>query len=156
MLKNIKIVFCFFLLTLSTLSFAQYGYGNGYGNNGMGRSQIGSNMPSSYSKSEADIEKERAENLNKTVEKLKTDLQLDDLQLFVIRKELETSSASIYKIIKSESTDEEKTTEIEAITERTDRNINGYLNEEQKKKYKLYVEERKERFEKIKTKRARK
>ena len=153
-MKKISILALLFLSLTATNSFAQYGNRNGYGGygNGMGGQQMGGNT---RTKSEADIEKERTEFLNKSLEKLKTDLKLDELQFIVIKREIETSSNAIYKVSKSESSEEDKEKEAEAITERTNRNILGFLNDEQKKKYQSYIDDRKEQIEKSKLKRAR-
>ena len=101
-------------------------------------------------KTPEDIEKERAEGINKTVERLTKDLSLDDLQVIVIKKEIESSAKSIYAVMKSETSDEDKIKEVEAINEKTDRTINTFLNDEQKVKYKKFIDDRKERMEKYK------
>jgi hypothetical protein len=153
-LKSIIIVY-FVLFAFNTVS-AQYGYGNnGMNGGGMNRnpnqqSIQNTNNYGRNTKSATEIEKERAENLNKTVEKLTKELSLDDLQVIVIKKEIETSMKNISAVMKSEVSDDEKLKEIEAINEKTDRTINTFLNEEQKNKYKKFIEERKERIEKYK------
>ncbi|RAR70844.1 hypothetical protein [Flavobacterium aciduliphilum] len=140
---------------------AQYGYGsNGMYGGGMGmggmnrmRNQQSIQNTNDYgrnSKSAEDIEKERAENINKTMDKLTKELTLDDLQVIVIRKEIEASSKSIYAVMKSESPEEQKIKEIEAINEKTDRTINTFLNPTQKEKYKNMIQERMDRMEKYK------
>ncbi len=139
-----------------TSSVAQYGNGGMYGGNGMngGMNRMGNQQSiqntNNYGrdKSPEDIEKERTENLNKSIDKITKDLNLDDLQVIVIRKEIEASAKSIFAVSKSESSNEDKLKEIEAINEKTDRTINTYLNLDQKVKYKKYVEDRKERMEK--------
>ena len=78
------------------------------------------------------------------------DLNLDDLQVIVIRKEIEAGAKSISAVTKSEISNDEKIKEVDAINEKTDRTINTYLNPEQKEKYKKYIEERKDRMEKYK------
>ncbi len=113
------------------------------GGQGMTNYNKSNNTPSTE-----EIEKVRTDNLNKSIEKLTKDLKLDDLQVIVIRKEIEASSKSIYAITKKEGSDEEKIREVEAINEKTDRTINTFLNAEQKEKYKKIIEDRKERLEK--------
>lgn len=136
--------------------FAQYGYGNsGMNGGGMNRMQNQQSIQNTNNfgrngKSAEEIEKERAESLNKTIEKLTKDLILDDLQVIVIKKEIEAGSKSIYTVMKSEISEDEKIKDVEAINEKTDRTINTFLNEEQKLKYKKFIEERKERIEKYK------
>lgn len=152
--KNI-VSFSFILLSVS-LASAQYGNGGMYGNgamNGGGMNRMGGQGMNNYNKnsntpSAEEIEKVRTENLNKSIENLTKDLNLDDLQVIVIRKEIEASSKSIYAITKKEGSDEEKIREVEAINEKTDRTINTFLNAEQKEKYKKIIEDRKERLEK--------
>lgn len=158
-MKTIQSIFLCGCLTLAfnTVS-AQYG---GYGNNGMGRQQSmgmggAPSDASRYTKSPETIEKERTESTNKTIESLKTELNLDELQLIVIKKEIESGNKKIYDLIKNEETSQEdKAREIEAITEKMDTTINTFLNAEQKTKYKKVIEARKELMDKIKDKRLR-
>lgn len=135
---------------------AQYGYGNsGMYGGGMNRTQNQQSIQNTNNygrntKSADEIEKERVENLNKIMEKLTKELSLDDLQVIVIKKEIEAGSKSINTVMKSEVSDDEKIKEVEAINEKTDRTINTFLSEEQKLKYKKFIDERKERIEKYK------
>jgi hypothetical protein len=135
---------------------AQYGYGNnGMYGGGMNRMQNQQSIQNTNNygrntKSADEIEKERVENLNKTMDKLTKELSLDDLQVIVIKKEIESGSKSINAVMKTESSNEDKIKEVEAINEKMDRTINTFLNEEQKIKYKKFIEERKERIEKYK------
>jgi len=162
-MKTLKTIILATFVIFSTNAIAQYGYGNngmnGGGMYGGSARQNSMNMQSAnYSrdtKSPEQIEKEKIENINKTVEQLRVDLNLDELQLIVIRKEIEENSKSFYQILKSEATEEEKTKAVEAASEKTDRIINSYLNEDQKLKYKKYIEDRKEKLEKIKSRRSR-
>lgn len=159
-MKSLKsiITICLALFAVS-ISSAQYGYGNGgmYGNgygggmNRMNQQSIqNTNNYGRNTKTPEQIEKERADNLNKMIDKLTKDLGLDDLQVIVIRKEIEASSKSINTVMKSESSEEDKIKEVEAINEKTDRTINTFLSDEQKVKYQKFIEERKERIEKYK------
>lgn len=155
-LKNL-VTISFILLSFNVIS-AQYGGGGMYGGgmgNGMNRGGMSRNPQSMQNtnnfgknKSPEEIEKERVENLNKSIEKLIKDLSLDDLQAIVIRKEIEIGAKNISVVTKSEISNEEKIKEVDAINEKTDRTINTYLNADQKIKYKKYIEERKERMEK--------
>lgn len=145
-----NIVTISFILLAINVSSAQYGNSgmNGGGMNRMGGQGMNNGNKSNNSPSTEEIEKVRTDNLNKSIEKLTKDLKLDDLQVIVIRKEIEASSKSIYAITKKEGSDEEKIREVEAINEKTDRTINTFLNAEQKEKYKKIIEDRKERLEK--------
>jgi len=162
-MKTLKSVFTTSLLLGSiTFASAQFG-GNGMNNgmnNGMGtrnqQSIQNTNNFGRYEKSPEEIEKERAENIEKSVEALKTELKLDELQIIVIRKEIETSTKKIFAVVKNEElSDEDKAKEIEAISEKTDTTINTFLNAEQKEKYKKFIENRRDKLDKLKDKRLR-
>ncbi|WP_333600630.1 hypothetical protein [Flavobacterium sp.] len=130
-----KIVFFSLMLTAVSAS-AQYG--NSYGgmrNNGIPQSEPKKPSPEA-------IEKERAERIDKIMEKLKTELNLDELQFIAIKNEIAANNKSIEIVIKSENSDEDKGKEVKAIQEKTDKTINSYLNTEQKEKYQKLKEER--------------
>lgn len=160
-MKTLKLVFTTSLL-LGSITFASAQFGGNGMNNGMGmgaRNQQRMQNPNNFGRNEKspeEIEKERAENIEKSVEYLKTELKLDELQVIVIRKEIETNSKKIYAVLKNdEISEEDKTKEMEAISEKTDTTINTFLNAEQKEKYKKFIENRKEKLEKMKDKRLR-
>lgn len=153
-MKTSKITLLLILLFFAIHNcFAQFGGMNGgmYGG-GMNRMQNQQSIQNTNNygrdKSAEEIDKEREEGIKKSIEKITIDLKLDDLQVIVIRKEIEASSKSIFAVSKSEISNEEKLKEIDAINEKTDRTINTFLNAEQRIKYKKYVDERKERMEK--------
>ncbi|MEC4003901.1 hypothetical protein OX283_004480 [Flavobacterium sp. SUN052] len=156
-MRTLKFISLVLLFTLNSVN-AQYGnngYGStGYGGNRMNQQSIQNTNNFGRNEKTADqIEKERVENLNKVMEKLTVDLKLDDLQVIVIKKEIEDNSKNLTKVSKSEVPDEQKIKEMEAINEKTDRTINTFLNDDQKIKYKKMIEERNERMEKIKNRR---
>lgn len=153
-MKTIKATLVIFLLFFGVNSgIAQFGGMNGgmYGG-GMNRMQNQQSIQNTNNygrdKSAEELDKERIENINKSIEKITADLKLDDLQVIVIRKEIEASSKSVFAVSKSEISNEDKLKEIDAINEKTDRTINTFLNADQKVKYKKYIDERKERMEK--------
>jgi uncharacterized membrane protein len=119
-------------------------------NSGAGRMGNNSGMMNHPEpRDEKEVEKNRLKRLNDLVNKLKTDLSLDDLQLYAVRKQIEENDKSIFAVLnKKEIEQEEKMKEIEAISERNDNIILSYLNSEQKEKYKKHIQERKERIEK--------
>jgi len=127
----------FFLLTMffmiSTVATAQYG---GYGSN---RSTNYSDMMSRTKRpSKKNIEKSKAEFIEKSVERLKKELTLDDLQVIAIRKIIEEDQKNRGIIIANQTISEEsKIEEIRALNESTDRKLLNYLSEEQQEKYKL-------------------
>lgn len=146
-------------LLIGTVGFAQMygnGYGGGYGSgygNPYGRSSMGMQPTQPREKTVDEIEKERVETVNKTVEKLKNDLTLDELQVVIVRKEFDASSKKINAVIKKEGlSQDEKMKEVQAINETAERNIINFLNDEQKKKFKEMIAERQKRMEMIKSK----
>jgi hypothetical protein len=150
-LKSI-LVGSFFLLTISS-AIAQIGTNGYYGYGGGGPTGPTAGNLHLNEKSAETIEKERIESTNKSVETLKKELNLDELQLVIIRKEVDESNKKIYAIVKDkEKSPAEITSEIFAINEIMDTKITTFLNEEQKVKYKVIVETRKERMNKVKAK----
>lgn len=154
-MKTLKAILLLVLLFFGVNSgSAQFGGMNGgmYGG-GMNQMQNQQSMQNTNNygrnKSSDDLDKEREVNLAKSIEKISKDLNLDDLQIIVVKKEIEASSKSIFAISKSEASDEDKIKEMDAINEKTDRIINTFLNADQKTKYKKYIDDRKERMEKL-------
>lgn len=154
-MKTLKAILLLVLLFFGVNSgSAQFGGMNGgmYGG-GMNQMQNQQSMQNTNNygrnKSSEDLDKEREANLAKSIEKISKDLNLDDLQIIVVKKEIEASSKSIFAISKSEASDEDKIKEMDAINEKTDRIINTFLNADQKTKYKKYIDDRKERMEKL-------
>ena len=86
-MKSLKIVF-YTLLFTSFGAFAQYGnnmYNKNYGVN----RNIGRTYSSPPTNSPAEIERNKKEQLDKFMEKLKKDLTLDELQMIAIQNEIE-------------------------------------------------------------------
>ncbi len=144
------------VLFVGVTSWGQFGYGNygGFGNGtnrmgGYGPTQMG--MPSQpRERSAEELEDERIKTVEKSVEKLKSDLKLDELQLVIVRKEMDANSKKINAILKKEMSNDDKNTEIQAITETMERNILNFLNDEQKKKFKAMIQERQKQMEMMK------
>lgn len=132
----------FILLSFNT-AFAQYGYGNGYGNGygggGMGRNSM-SQMDQTPSKpKEIPVEV----TVGKIMEKLKPELNLDELQTIAIGNVYTDIIKSQTAIMKDEKLGQtEKSNEIKALFEVNERKVNEYLSEEQKIKYKALKEDR--------------
>jgi hypothetical protein len=134
-------VLAFILLAFNT-AFAQYGYGNGYGNGyggGMGRNNM-SQMDQTPSKpKEIPVEV----TVGKIMEKLKPELNLDELQTIAIGNVYTDIIKSQTAIMKDEKlSQQDKSNEIKALFEVNERKVNEYLNEEQKQKYKALKEDR--------------
>ena len=153
-MKYLKILFYTFLF-ISFGAFAQYGnnmYNRNYGVN----RNIGRNYSTPKTTSPAEIEKNKKEQIDKLMEKLKKDLALDELQIIAIRNEIEKNNKNIDIIIKKETSDDEKSKEINSMMERTDIIVKSYLNPIQKEKYKILVEESKNKKSDKKDKKSKK
>jgi hypothetical protein len=139
-------VLAFIFISFNT-AFAQYGYGNGYGGgyggygNGMG---MGRNSMSQMDQTSSKPKEIPAEvTVGKIMEKLKPELNLDELQTIAISNVYIDIIKSQTAIMKDEKlSQEEKSNEIKALFEVNERKVNEYLNEEQKQKYKTLKEER--------------
>jgi hypothetical protein len=131
-------VITFLLLSINSLS-AQYN--NGYGGNGYGRSnQMNSGMGQEPSKpKEIPVEV----TVGKIMEKLKTEINLDELQVIAISNILTESIRSQGIIIKQESSQADKINNIKALSEITDSKVMVLLNKDQKEKYIALTEQMK-------------
>jgi hypothetical protein len=139
----------FFVIALILLSFntvsAQYGYGNGYGNGyGYGGYGMGRNSMSQMSQPDTKPKEIPVEvTVGKIMEKLKPELNLDELQTIAIANVYTDIIKSQTAIMKDEKlSQQQKSDEIKALFEVNERKVNEYLNEEQRQKYKALKEER--------------
>ncbi|MEL1242584.1 hypothetical protein [Flavobacterium flavipallidum] len=133
----------FFVVALILISFntvfAQYGYGNGYGGYGMGRNSMSQMSQPDTKPKEIPVEV----TVGKIMEKLKPELNLDELQTIAIANVYTDIIKSQTAIMKDEKmSQQQKSDEIKALFEVNERKVNEYLNEEQKQKYKALKEER--------------
>ncbi|WP_281322446.1 hypothetical protein [Flavobacterium aestivum] len=153
--KTFKTVLFVAFLFLSTNTItAQYGNGyggNGYGGNGYGgyrnstpnqMSQL-SQTPTQYTPKEVPAEVTAA----KIVEYYKKELSLDALQEVVITNIYTKSLKKQDVLIKKEISDEDKTKEFKVLSEMTDLEVMEVLNKDQKAKYKILSEDRKNKIE---------
>ena len=131
----------FFGMLFSTCGVLAQNY-NGQNRNGLNR-DIGRDYSSQAKPSPEDIEKNKAEQLDKVIAKLKTALTLDELQVIAIRNEIASNMKNVDIVLKKGTSDEEKGKEIKAMMEKTEVIINSYLNKDQKEKYKTFIEESK-------------
>lgn len=157
------LAFAFILFSISTIS-AQYG-GNGYGNNGYGNNgyggngyggggmnQMGGGM-NQQSQPEKPKEIPAEETAAKIVREMKPALNLDELQVIAISNVLIESLNTQGRILKQDSTQDEQMKDFQALSESTDRKINQFLNKEQKEKYIIFKEDRKnQKKSKVKSK----
>ena len=146
---QILLVSAFLLLSANTIS-AQYGngYGNGYGGNGYGNG-YGSGGRMSQMNSGISQEREKPKEIpvevtvGKIIERLKTAVNLDELQVIAISNILTESIRSQGIIIKQENSQADKIKDIKALSEITDSKVMVLLNKDQKEKYLAFTEEMK-------------
>ena len=129
------LVFTFILFTISGV-FAQYG-GNGY--NGYNNRSSLINQPSQPDSKPKEVPAEVT--VAKLVDEMKPALNLDELQTIAISNVLVESLNKEGRIRKQELTQDDLIKEYKLLSESTDRQINQFLNKEQKEKYVLYKEE---------------
>jgi Spy/CpxP family protein refolding chaperone len=145
---------CFLFLSVNTIS-AQYGNGyggngygggSGYGGNSYGRSnQMGQMSQSSQQSAPKPIPAEVT--AAKIVEYYKKELSLDALQEVVLTNIYTKSLKKQDALIKKESSDEDKEKEFKVLGEMTDLEVMQILNKEQKAKYQILSEDRKNKIE---------
>ncbi|HEY6143987.1 MAG TPA: hypothetical protein VIV55_11285 [Flavobacterium sp.] len=132
------LVFTFILLSISSVS-AQYGYGtNPYG----GRTNSGMSQLSQPSEPNKPKEVPAEKIAANAVEEMKPALNLDELQAIAISNILTESLNKEGRIRKQGLTQDDLVKEYKLLSENTDRQINQFLNKEQKEKYVLYKAEK--------------
>ena len=138
-MKTLKLIF-FTILLYSITASAQYGY-NPNGITGRLRNNYPQTQSSPTKPSTEDIENEKNKKVDQIMAKLKEELSLDELQFIAIKNEITSSTKNIEIVLKKENSEEDKSNDIKAIKEQTDKNINSYLNAGQKEKYLKLKEE---------------
>ena len=133
---NIFRILLFGLLFTSLCAFSQVNDYTRYG--GVDRDIAGANSKPKKLTAE-EIDQIRNENVDKYMSKLKAELNLDELQLIVIKNEILSNSRNVDIIMKKDGTQEDKNNEVKALFEKTQVTINSYLNKEQKEKYQLFI-----------------
>jgi hypothetical protein len=142
-MNTLKMAIFGFLLTATT-AFSQNN--DFYNYNRLGRSNRGiprDNSSNSSQPSAEQIEKNKANKIDAIIAHLKAELTLDELQAIVIRNEITASIKNIDIVSKKEISQEDKSKEIKALTDRTEVTINSYLNAAQKEKYIVLISESK-------------
>jgi hypothetical protein len=149
------VLFVAFLLLSANTITAQYGNGyggngygggsNGYGSNGRS-SQMGQMNQGSQNPAPKAIPAEVT--AAKIVEFYKKELTLDALQEVVFNN-IYTKSLKKQDVLlqKKEMSDEDKTKELKVLSEMTDLEVMQILNKDQKAKYKIMSEDRKNKIE---------
>ncbi|MCF6128104.1 hypothetical protein L1S35_00330 [Flavobacterium sp. AS60] len=134
----------FGLLLTSVTAFSQYNDYYNYNRLGRNNRDIARDYSNTSSQPSAEqIEKAKTKKIDEIMANLKTELALDELQAIAIRNEIASSIKNIDIVSKKESSQEEKSKEIKALTDRTEATINSYLNPAQKEKYKALISESK-------------
>ena len=142
------LVFAFILLSITSIS-AQYGGGgyggNGYGGNGYGGNGYGGGMNQMNQQSQPEKPKEIPVEVTaaKITEEMKPALNLDELQVIAITNVLIESLNTQGRILKQDTNQDEQMKDFQALSESTDRKINQFLNQDQKEKYLVFKEDRK-------------
>ena len=152
MKNKINLLVILFILFSCNSLLAQYGgYGGGYGGGGYGgyggrMNQMGGGMggmrgmnhePSKPKEIPVEV------TVGKIIERLKTAVNLDELQVIAISNILTESIRSQGIIIKQENSQADKIKDMKALSEITDSKVMVLLNKDQKEKYLAYAEEMK-------------
>ena len=154
-MKSIKII-CSLIMLFSMHSIsAQFGQG-GMGQGGMGQGRMGGGMGNgmggnpNMQNQQRSQPKEPAieETVKKVVDRLNQQLKLDELQVIAISNIITQNVKKQNAILKKEEgSNEDKTNELKAISEKMDLDIMILLNKDQKVKYKLLAEDAKKQRE---------
>lgn len=128
---KISRIFIFSLLLISLGASAQRG-----GYYGMNKDLRDNRTPKEPTPEE--IDKSRNEYVDKYMTKLKSALNLDELQMIAIKNEIITNSKTVDIVMKKEDDPENKKTEVKALMEKTEIVINSYLNKSQKEQYLIF------------------
>jgi hypothetical protein len=139
-MKKINLILISSLL-FSLSIFSQNGYNN----------RISSPLENEINqeKYQENIEKTRAENLEKYINQLTTDLNLNELQVIAIKQIYSESSKKQGIIMKKEISDEDKLASLKSLAESAEKKVLELLEMSQKEKYELLkVEKPKEKKKK--------
>jgi hypothetical protein len=149
-LKTIASLIILFSIQTLSAQFGQGGYGQGgYGQGGNGGNTMGRQNQQMGNQNRTQTVKEPPieETVKKVVDRLKTQLTLDELQVIAISNIITENIKKQNTVLKKEDNNEEKVSELKAISEKTDLDILILLNKDQKTKYKLLAEDAKKQQE---------
>jgi len=141
-MKTLKIIASLILLfSIQSLS-AQYGQG-GFGQGGFGGNSMGNQNQQMGNQNRTQTVKETPieESVKKAVDRIKIQLTLDELQVIAIGNIITESMKKQNAVLKKEDSNENKTSELKAIAEKTDLDILILLDKTQKAKYKQLSED---------------
>ena len=148
-LKFISSLIFLFSIQSIVAQYGQGGYGQGgYGQGGYGQGGYGGNPNMQSQQRSKPKEPAIEETVKKVMERLNNQLKLDELQYIAVSNII-TESIKKQNVIlkKEEGNNEEKASEIKAISEKMDLDIMILLNKDQKAKYKLMTEDSKKQQE---------
>ena len=149
-LKTIASLIILFSIQTLSAQFGQGGYGQGgYGQGGNGGNTMGRQNQQMGNQNRTQTVKEPPieETVKKVVDRLKTQITLDELQVIAISNIITENIKKQNTVLKKEDNNEEKVSELKAISEKTDLDILILLNKDQKTKYKLLAEDAKKQQE---------
>lgn len=127
----------FKILLYSSLLICYGAFAQNYNRNGYGVNQdLGRGYTKPPTPDAAEINENKAKQLDRFMDQLKKELSLDELQTIAIRNEVSNNNKNVEILLKKETSEEEKSKEIKAMMDRTEVIVNSYLNKEQKVKYK--------------------
>ena len=130
-MKNLKLILsCFLLISTSVITAQNYGR-----NNTRNTTTPPQNTEFENERRKEDFEKEKVKSIEKSIEKLKIDLQLDELQAIAVKQIITQSIKNEGIILKKEESDEDKMKAITALSETTDTKIRALLNKSQNEKF---------------------
>lgn len=137
------IVFTLFSINIVSAQYGNNGMG-GYGMNqrGNGMNQMGNSM-GQQSQPEKPKEIPAEVTAANIMEDMKPALNLDELQVIAVSNVLIESIKTQGVLLKQEYNQEDQMKNFQALAETTDRKINQFLSQEQKEKYLLFKEDRK-------------
>lgn len=135
-----KILFLSFIITSFTAS-AQMNNINNMNNRVLGNQNNMMQNSGPTEPSPAEIEKRKNERIVEFMNKLKTAINLDDLQYIAIKNDIISTGKRIDIVLKSTNSDENKEKEIRASEENREKNINSYLNADQRVQYKTFLQD---------------
>lgn len=139
-MKIFKILFLSFIITSFTAS-AQMNNMNNMNNRVLGNQNNMMQNSGPTEPSPAEIEKRKNERIVEFMNKLKTAIKLDDLQYIAIKNDIISTGKRIDIVWKSTNSDENKEKEIRASEENREKNINSYLNADQRVQYKIFLQD---------------
>ena len=146
------VLFVAFLFLSANTITAQYGNGyggNGYGGNGYGGSGRPNQMSQMSQSNQTSVPKPIPAEVTaaKIVEYYKKELNLDALQEVVVTNIYTKSLKKQDVLLKKEMSDEDKAKEFKVLSEMTDLEVMQVLNKDQKAKYQILSEDRKNKIE---------